>query len=326
MESDGIEKRWRPLFRLSYPIAAIHDSFSTLPPSEAHPASGATPIGSPQFTHVQGVLRRVQPTLLHALHSTLYIQPRPCYPRQSVMSNPETAPDGASISAMTQPPRPKPLDPAYYTWSSTFSIMLGRMTGSRNVDLEEKYFTEMDMLKADQICKRCEDNRAYLLQYSPIVRFLKEEVGKLGGDLNDSNILCRMCTNQQSGGFSLDHGILLCANKFRNRGHQEDTMAHEMVHAWDHLKFKVENDNLRHQACLEIRASTLSGECRFSREFFTKNQWRITEQLQHCVRRRATLSMMARPGVRDENHAGEIVNQVWEGCFRDTRPFDEIYR
>lgn len=241
-------------------------------------------------------------------------------------SNPETAPDGASLSAMTSSPPPKKLDPVYYNWSSTFSIMLGRMTGNRDVSLEQNYFSEMDELKADVICKRCEDNRSYLLQYSPVVKFLKDEVDKLGGDLNDKNILCRMCTNEQSGGFSSQHGILLCANKFRNRGHQEDTMAHEMVHAWDHLKFKVDNDNLRHQACLEIRASTLSGECRFMREFFTKNQWRITEQLQHCVRRRATLSMMARPGVRDEVHAGEIVNQVFESCFKDTRPFDEIYR
>ncbi|KAL5119148.1 Mitochondrial inner membrane protease atp23 [Pleosporales sp. CAS-2024a] len=230
-------------------------------------------------------------------------------------------------SSETAPaPAPQKLDPVYYTWSSTFAILLGRMTQNRNVALETAYFSEMDALKADTICQRCESQRDYLLQYSPIVTFLASEVAKLGGDLNAKNIVCRMCTNEQSGGFSLDHGILLCANKFRNRGHQEDTMAHEMVHAWDHLKFKVDNDNLRHQACLEIRASTLSGECRFSREFFTRNQWSVTEQLQKCVRRRATLSMLARPGVRDEKHASELVNQVWEGCFRDTRPFDEIYR
>ncbi len=30
-------------------------------------------------------------------------------------------------------------------------------------------------------------------------------------------------------------------------------MAHEMVHAWDHLKWKVDAGNLRHQACLEVR-------------------------------------------------------------------------
>lgn len=76
----------------------------------------------------------------------------------------------------------------------------------------------------------------------------------------------------------------------------------------------------------QIRASTLSGECRFTREFFTRNQWTITEQLQACVRRRAVLSMMQRPQIKDEAHAGKVVNEVWESCFRDTRPFDEIYR
>jgi hypothetical protein len=33
----------------------------------------------------------------------------------------------------------------------------------------------------------------------------------------------------------------------------EDTMAHEMVHAYDHLRFKVNwTDNLRHAACTEV--------------------------------------------------------------------------
>jgi inner membrane protease ATP23 len=191
--------------------------------------------------------------------------------------NPSTEP-----STPTAPMQKVELDPAYYTWSNTFSIMLGRMTGNRDVNLEKNYFQEQDVVKAAAFCKRCEDNRDYLMKYStfipyhpippspslcpgrplpsakqqhitgPIVRFMSDEVYKLGGDLNASNILCRICTSSQSGGFHADHGIMLCANLFRNRGHQEDTMAHEMVHAWDHLKFKVEQDNLRHQACLEV--------------------------------------------------------------------------
>lgn len=36
--------------------------------------------------------------------------------------------------------------------------------------------------------------------------------------------------------------------------------------------------------------------------------------------------MMARPGIKDQEHAGRVVNEVWESCFKDTRPFDEIYR
>lgn len=118
-----------------------------------------------------------------------------------------------------------------------------------------------------------------------------------------------------------------------------------MVHAWDYLRFKIDETNLRHQACTEvrpqyaipipkyqnpdipqIRASTLSGECRFTREFFGKNQWNITQQLQECVRRRAALSLKARPECKDDVHAAKVVNEVWDSCFPDTRPFDEIYR
>lgn len=100
-----------------------------------------------------------------------------------------------------------------------------------------------------------------------------------------------------------------------------------MIHAWDHLRFRVDwHNNLRHAACAEIRASSLSGECRFVREFFTRGQWRISQQHQECVRRRAALSLAARPGVKNDVHAARLVNEVWESCFNDIRPFDEIFR
>jgi inner membrane protease ATP23 len=71
----------------------------------------------------------------------------------------------------------------------------------------------------------------------------------------------------------------------------------------------------------------LSGECRFLREFFDRKQYKITEQFQECVRRRATASMLNRPQLKgDHNAASEVVNAVWGSCFADTRPFDEVYR
>ena len=101
----------------------------------------------------------------------------------------------------------------------------------------------------------------------------------------------------------------------------------EMVHAYDHLRWKMEwSNNLRHAACAEIRASSLSGECRWTREFFTNRIFKVAQQHQECVRRRATLSLRARPDCRDDVHAAQMVNEVWDSCFADTRPFDEIYR
>jgi len=225
-------------------------------------------------------------------------------------------------TAETASPASPDLDTSFYTWSTFFSLLAGRgKPGDR-----EKYLQIRDVVNEERDCKKCEDYRDYLLKYSPTVTFLQAEVAKLGGSLHAGNIHCKRCTEQQKGGINPKVGILLCSNYMKGRSHLEDTLSHEMVHAWDYLRFKIDEKNLRHQACTEIRASTLSGECRFTREFFGKSQWKITEQLQECVRRRAALSLKARPECKDDVHAARIINEVWDSCFTDTRPFDEIYR
>ena len=42
------------------------------------------------------------------------------------------------------------------------------------------------------------------------------------------------------------------------------------------------------------------------------------------MRRRAILSVRANPACPDEAAAERAVNEVWESCFADTRPFDEV--
>jgi hypothetical protein len=42
------------------------------------------------------------------------------------------------------------------------------------------------------------------------------------------------------------------------------------------------------------------------------------------VRRRAILSVRANPACPDDATAEKAVNEVWESCFSDTRPFDEV--
>jgi len=222
----------------------------------------------------------------------------------------------------TASPAISELDASFYTWSTFFTLLTG---GGQPGD-KKRYLDIRDTVNEERDCKKCEAHRDYLLKYSPIVTFLQSEVAKLGGSLHAGNIVCRKCTEEAKGGIHPKIGILLCANYMKGRSHLEDTLSHEMVHAWDHLRFKVDEDNLRHQACTEIRASTLSGECRFTREFFGKKQFNITQQLQECVRRRATISLKARPACKDDVHAARIVNEVWDSCFSDTRPFDEIYR
>ncbi|KAL8919280.1 MAG: hypothetical protein Q9172_005064 [Xanthocarpia lactea] len=208
-------------------------------------------------------------------------------------------------------------------WTNRFRLALGRMSD----DSARQWKNARDIRSEATDCARCEKHRDYLLRYSPIIRFMLQNINKLGGDLHSGNIHCRRCDTRQGGGFEKSYGITLCANELRDQGHVEDTLAHEMIHAYDHLRFQVQwTDNLRHAACAEIRASTLSGECRWNREFWTKGQHKITQQFQECIRRRAVLSVANRPECKDDVQAAKVVNEVWDSCFSDTRPFDEVYR
>ncbi|KAK4143880.1 mitochondrial inner membrane protease [Dichotomopilus funicola] len=264
-----------------------------------------------------------------------------------VSSSPSQPPQPSSSpsppSSDSQPPLPRFLkndpartgyDPSLTWWMNYFKIITGQVTREG----VEHYREDRYRANEERDCARCEADRAYLFQYSPVIRFLREKVTALNGTLDEENVVCRRCPARifedgrvvrQGGGFSPDHGILICANEMRDRSHLEDTLAHEMVHAWDHLRWKVDwhgGGNLKHAACTEIRASMLSGECRWTRETMTRGNWTLTQQFQNCVRMRAIQSVMARPACRDDVHATKVVNEVWDSCFTDKRPFEEIYR
>ncbi|PWW75807.1 hypothetical protein C7212DRAFT_281659 [Tuber magnatum] len=223
-----------------------------------------------------------------------------------------------SEQSTTPPPPPPPPphkgDPEW--WRRRFSGLTG-------LGLSDE---ERAANRAEAECRKCEKNRDYLMNYSPIVCFMLENIAKLNGRMDDSNIKCMPCENLQSGGFSPEYGVLLCQNRLRDRGHTEDTLAHELVHVYDHLRFRVDWEELKHHACSEIRASSLSGECRWMREAFTRGVFHFTRQHQACVKRRAILSVQNNPKCKNEAEATKIVNQVFDSCFTDTRPFSEIYR
>lgn len=215
------------------------------------------------------------------------------------------------------------------TITNRFKNFYRMATGSMSPAGQQKYWADADARYSKIDCKRCEDQRDYLLQFSPIIRYMTEQVSRLGGTLDRNNIRCRTCTTGQLGGFDHKYGILLCANYLEKRSMLEDVMAHEMVHAWDHLRFKTSLSHdapLEQVACSEIRASNLSGECRWANEFFRNKVLKFNRHHQDCVRRRAVISVKMRPNCPDDVTAVKVVNQVWDSCSRDTRPFDEIYR
>jgi len=258
-------------------------------------------------------------------------------------------PDPPKENPFINDPAQSGYDPEGSNWSNLFNALTGKMTLNGSARYREALYAANE----ERDVAKCNEWRDWCFQYSPTVIFMRKNIEALNGDLNATNVRCKRCITRQDengnwvrqgGGFSPDHGILICANEMRNKKHLEDTLAHEMVHAWDHLRFKVDWADLRHAACTEvgvailgrfrsaadlvpqIRASSLSGECRWGREFFTRGNWKLTQQHQNCVRERAVRSVMSRPSCKDDVQAVKVVNEVWDSCFADTRPFDEIYR
>ncbi|EEH49226.2 mitochondrial inner membrane protease ATP23 [Paracoccidioides brasiliensis Pb18] len=163
----------------------------------------------------------------------------------------EESKPSAANSGTVRPAKDTGFTPGDDIWTqmkNMFSILTGKMTDEGR----EQFLLARDIRNEEIDCKRCEDQRDYLIKYSPIIRFLQDNIKQLGGDISSYNIHCRRCTQRQAGGFDPEYGIRICANAMKDQGHIEDTMAHEMIHAYDHLRFKLDwTDNLRHAACAE---------------------------------------------------------------------------
>ena len=126
-----------------------------------------------------------------------------------------------------------------------------------------------------------------------MVVFMLKHLRLAGCPFPEDAFQCHPCPITTSGGFSPQYGILLCQDRVYYKKRMEDTMAHELIHAFDHCRFKVDWNNLRHHACSEvsriccylpqqeqvqsnwflsgipdeqIRAANLSGDCNWSRE------------------------------------------------------------
>lgn len=177
------------------------------------------------------------------------------------------------------------------------------------------------------LCEKCDEYKNWMLSYSPTVTFMLQQIQKAGGYVPASKVNCEICKDPKLGGFHPELGIQLCANYIPDKWTLNDTLSHELVHWYDNTRFKVDWMDLRHHACSEIRAASLSGECAIMTEFWKNaGMMRIAKGHQACVKRRATLSVVGHPNCKDMKHAEEVVEDVFRSCFNDTRPFEMIYR
>ncbi|KPA80096.1 hypothetical protein ABB37_05097 [Leptomonas pyrrhocoris] len=98
----------------------------------------------------------------------------------------------------------------------------------------------------------------------------------------------------------------------------ERNLRHELIHAFDDARGTVESADCLHQACSEIRAARLSGDCFVGQEM-RKGRFNFFEGGQKCVHRRAVMAVERNPVCR--GFSQRAVDTVMAKCYSDYEPF-----
>lgn len=97
------------------------------------------------------------------------------------------------------------------------------------------------------------------------IKKVLDELDNLGCKLPKDFFVCRTCEFEMTGGFLLptkgskvyNPKIIMCEDKKIDKRMFQNTVLHELIHAYDICRAKMDWNNCKHYACTEIRASSL---------------------------------------------------------------------
>lgn len=146
---------------------------------------------------------------------------------------------------------------------------------------------------------------------------LKTRLTGLRVPLSANFITCKVCEEGEMGHFfEKSKRIVLCANHILDQDFNS-TVTHELIHAFDDARIKIDYSVPGHIACSEIRAINLSGECKED----SSNWLSRKPDYATCVVSRAKANVMASPHFKlTKEEAEQVVTQVWDVCFNDLQP------
>ncbi|XP_057766153.1 mitochondrial inner membrane protease ATP23-like isoform X1 [Salvia miltiorrhiza] len=161
--------------------------------------------------------------------------------------------------------------------------------------------------------------------HNPKVKTLMESMEKSGCKIGENFFKAKYCRGVHAGHFSRGRGIGICCNYMGHNDYLVQAMIHELIHAYDDCRAaNMKWDSAAHQACSEIRANHLSGDCHIIREFLRGNlKLKLNEIKAHepkCVKNRAARSVAACGHSPATTEAA--IEGVWDTCYNDKAPFD----
>ena len=164
----------------------------------------------------------------------------------------------------------------------------------------------------------------------PKIKFMRQALTALGVKEDAELIKCIQCPDgvAAAGGYvPSSKEVLLCQQwVVEAPGEVENTIVHEMVHAYDDARAHLNWEDLTQHACTEIRAARLSGDCTLLREIDrgkVLGPMHLSGAGARCIRRRAELSVSMGGLCPSAEAAKEAVERAWATCYRDTAPFDK---
>lgn len=138
----------------------------------------------------------------------------------------------------------------------------------------------------------------------------------------ERHLSCEPCIGVASGGFDANfRQVAICENNATNYGLACGVLKHELLHAFDYCRAKVDFiKDIRHIACTEVRAANFM-HCSYLSALtsgiipFT----RLKKMHEYCVKEKAALSVLCVRNVQKDD-AYRVVDEVFETCYRDLEP------
>jgi len=123
-------------------------------------------------------------------------------------------------------------------------------------------------------------------------------------------------------GYSPKHNrVWICANRFWNPFEFRRVLTHELIHAFDFARAKIDPSSTVHIACTEIRAWNMAGECDLWTKWFSFLGEDMVNRKQRCVRDGATASLLDSECCPDPYTARAALDEAWGPCWADYWPF-----
>eukprot|EP00929_Paragymnodinium_shiwhaense_P059557 TRINITY_DN2982_c0_g1_i4.p1 TRINITY_DN2982_c0_g1~~TRINITY_DN2982_c0_g1_i4.p1 ORF type:complete len:224 (+),score=31.28 TRINITY_DN2982_c0_g1_i4:122-793(+) len=138
------------------------------------------------------------------------------------------------------------------------------------------------------------------------------------------DLVCVRCPAdaKHRAGYSPKHNkVWICANRFWNPFEFRRVLVHELVHAFDFARAKIDTSSCVHMACTEIRAWNMSGECELWTKWWETLGEDMVNRKQRCVREGALASLLDSERCRDPAIARAALEEAWQPCWHDHWPF-----